>query len=65
MITISGNQWFISFKEQNLDRRVIQIDPTTKGLGILAWMNKAIIDDDLGAIEDMKIKLQQDQSKQS
>ena len=64
VITMNGNQWFISFKEQNLDRRVIQIDPTTKGLGILAWINKAIIDDEPGAIEDMKIKLQQDSSKQ-
>ena len=59
VITMSGNQWFISFKEQNLDRQVIQIDPTTKGLGILAWINKAIIDNDPVAIVDMKIKLQQ------
>lgn len=59
VITMSGNQWFISFKYQNLDRRVIQIDPDSKGLSIITWMNKAIIDDDQGIIEDMKIKLQQ------
>ena len=42
-----------------LDRKAIQIYPDSKGLGVIAWMNKAIIDDDQGIIEDMKIKLQQ------
>ena len=59
VITMNGNQWFISFKWPNLDRQAIQIYPDSKGLGTIAWMNKAIIDDDQGIIEDMKIKLQQ------
>lgn len=59
VISMNGNQWFISFKWPNLDRKAIQIYPDSKGLGVIAWMNKAVIDDDQWIIEDMKIKLQQ------
>lgn len=63
VITMNGRHWFISFTERNTDKWAVQIYPDSKGLETMVMINKYIMDDDKDAIEKIKIKFHENQSK--